>query len=224
MCVKNRLRFFRCVACSLAVAAASDATTRQVLNTNRRRRHGRNERGNHVRPRLGSGTRRRVPRERPRSRGSGAAWRSTSTSAPSANALADARQLDDCLSNLFVSAHPAPALEDRAVSRLRAAPTGWKWTPREVGGSPPRRCCYWASARSPARWSRTTCRASKACLLRPAGLLKVAYAQSRRGKAVEPEDKNLTRGRAPGPDPFANLEARCRRSTGSDKAKVAEPP
>src|SRR5262245_41099575 len=47
-----------------------------------------------------------------------------------ADALAEARRLDDCLSNLFVSARPAPELEDRAVARLRAAPTGWKWTPR----------------------------------------------------------------------------------------------
>jgi hypothetical protein len=42
-----------------------------------------------------------------------------------AAAVADARRLDDCLSNLFVSARPAPALEDRAVTRLRAAPPRW---------------------------------------------------------------------------------------------------
>ena len=36
-------------------------------------------------------------------------------------ALADSRRLDDCLSNLFVGAHPALELEDRAVARLRTA-------------------------------------------------------------------------------------------------------
>ncbi len=41
-------------------------------------------------------------------------------------ALADARRLDDCLSNLFVSARPALALEDRAVGRLRTAPPAWR--------------------------------------------------------------------------------------------------